>query len=116
MDRKQQPDGAAVGVGFNASDLPDAALACIFSFIPFNERVEFAMSLPIWKEDEVDDTSKLIIGARPVYSIDFSKFNTRVARNLTDNDLRRILISVDAARYLKILKLHHCIRKCEARV
>ena len=87
--------------------LPDACLSRAFSFLPFGERVTFAMSSPAWNSEQKQDWAKLIIGATPVHEVDFG--DCRFSAKLTDADVDCILGSVDAANNLKELKLTNCI-------
>ena len=87
--------------------LPDACLSRAFSFLPFGERVTFAMSSPAWNSEQKQDWAKLIIGATPVHEIDFG--DCRFAAKLTDADVDCILGSVDATNNLEELKLTNCI-------
>jgi hypothetical protein len=95
---------------FAILQLPDAALSRVFSFLPLKIRVSFAMSLPVWKNEQTHNVIKTIIATERMESIDFLDLGYELASVLTDDDLKRILESVNAATNLKSLKLTHCLK------
>lgn len=103
---KQCPTSPA----FSILHLPDPAISRTFSFLPLNERVAFAMQLPVWKEEQTHNVIKTIIAAVPMENLDCLDL---VASGLVDSELNHILESIDAGTNLKRLKLTHCFKiKC----
>lgn len=99
----------AIQTYFPIFHLPDDALSRAFSFLPFNERIAFAMIHPLWQDVQTHHVMKTIITAgQRIRSIDFLIMGDDAASQLTDRDLKHILTSVDAVTNLTSLKLTHC--------
>ena len=82
--------------------LPDGALHCIGSFLSPIETSIFSITT---------STSYLFQNElRAIETLDFKDVSSELASRLTDDDLRSILISVDAVNNLKKLVLTNCIK------
>ena len=82
--------------------LPDGALHCIGSFLSPIETSILSITT---------STSYLFQNElRAIETLDFKDVSSELASRLTDDDLRSILISVDAVNNLKKLVLTNCIK------
>jgi len=83
--------------------LPDAVFELVSSFIPtFVDRLLLAGAVCM--------PSTSIIGIEPVRELDFVEVDKKVAARLNDNDIRRMLICIDAVNNIVSLKLTNCFR------
>ena len=86
------------------SDLPTGALAHVSSFLAAPSCALFAVALAC---REVERSSS-IIGCRWV-ALDFGDIEKDLAAKLSDQDIRDVLLSIDAVNNLKKLSLNNCI-------
>ena len=98
------------------SDLPNALLPKVASYLSNTSCVSFAMSM---SKQSLDDTSSRIPSAISIAiatasienweSIDFKDIQDVYGRTLTDNDIRWILLCIDAKNNTKSLKFTNCV-------
>ena len=84
------------------SDLPIGALSHVSSFLPsLPSRALFAVALNYYRD--IDSSSAIVGDQRDV--LDFGDIEKQLAAKLTDDDVRNILLSIDAINNLKTLRL-----------
>ena len=85
------------------SDLPIGALSHVSSYLPSNlpSRALFAVALNYYRD--IDSSSALVGDQQAV--LDFGDIEKELAVKLTDDDVRNILLSIDAVNNLKTLRL-----------
>ncbi len=82
-------------------DLPIGALAHVSSYLPSLPRALFAVALDYYRD--IDSSSAIVGGQWDV--LDFGDIEKEIAAKLNDDDVRSILLSIDAANNLKTLRL-----------
>jgi hypothetical protein len=98
--------------------MPHIILQSVASFLNFNDKISFAMSLPTWKCEVTHDVSKTIVGSdkEPTEGVVFGDHayygDHHMVRScsLTDLDVKHILVSIDAVNKLKVLEMTHCMQ------
>ena len=89
------------------SDLPIGALSHVSSYLPsLPSRAFFAVALNYYRDT---DSCSAIVGDQWDV-LDFGDIEKEQAVNLTDDDFRNILLSIDAVNNLKALRLTNCIK------
>jgi hypothetical protein len=84
-------------------NLPSSALTHIASFLAVPSRALFAVALSVTSEE-----SLTIVGTQ-CEILDFGEIHKDLAAKLTDDDIRDILIRVNAVNRVKRLRLAGCI-------
>ena len=103
--RKISPSSNSSGISL--FDLPNEALSYAASFLARPSRVMFAVAIINYLGDD-ELMCKAILGEQ--YDVlDFGEIEASLASKLTDEDLKSILICIDASTKLKKLKLTGCI-------
>lgn len=87
-------------IGFKSISLPDAGIAYVSSFLQPMERILFAAALP--------EGTRHIRGLEVIKKLDFVALDNNLKNRLTDEDLKLILINIDAREHLEELRLTHC--------
>ena len=91
-------------------DFPDTILQSIASYLPQNSCVSFAITLtPHLFSHQPSETSIAILTHHTWESIDFKDVQQLHGRSLTDNDIRWVLLCIDAQNKTKSLKFTNCI-------
>ena len=85
------------------SDLPTGALAHVSSYLAAPSRALFAVAL---NSRDVDSSSDIAGGCA---ALDFGDIEKDLAAKLSDEDIRWVLLSIDAVNNLKRLRLTNCI-------
>lgn len=90
--------------------LTDDHLVSIASYLPGTSCVNLTVALTAPSEAWLSDTSRAIISASQDSweTLDFANFGDVVANKLTDDDIRAILVCIDAKNKVKILRLRSC--------
>ena len=88
------------------NDLPDGILVGISSYLAKPSAALFAISMDT---DQQTETSKAIISATNWNVLDFGDIEKSLAAKLSDDDVDKILGSIDAVNNLHILKLAGCV-------
>ena len=83
------------------SDLPIGALSYVSSYLALPSRALFAVALNC--RDDLERCSAIVGEQRDV--LDFGDIEKQLAAKLTDDDVRNILLSIDAINNLKALRL-----------
>ena len=96
------------------TDLPNALLPNVASFLPRISCVSFAISLSRQPLDGTPSVISIAIAtasSEKWESLDFKDIQEDVygGRTLTDNDIRWVLLCVDAPKITKSLKFTNCI-------
>mmetsp|Transcript_3444 Transcript_3444/g.4998 ORF Transcript_3444/g.4998 Transcript_3444/m.4998 type:complete len:406 (+) Transcript_3444:141-1358(+) len=86
------------------SDLPTGALAHVSSFLASPSRALFAVAL-----DYRDVDSSSAIAGDDWDVLDFGEIEKELAAKISDEDIRGVLLSIDAVNNLKKLRLTNCI-------
>mmetsp|Transcript_3608 Transcript_3608/g.7598 ORF Transcript_3608/g.7598 Transcript_3608/m.7598 type:complete len:411 (-) Transcript_3608:23-1255(-) len=86
------------------SDLPTGALAHVSSYLAAPSRALFAVAL-----DHRDVDSSSAIAGDDWEALDFGDIEKDLAAKLSDDDIRGVLLSIDAVNNLKRLRLTNCI-------
>jgi len=86
------------------SDLPTGALAHVSSFLASPSRALFAVAL-----DYLDVDSSSEIAGDDWDALDFGEIEKDLAAKISDEDIRGVLLSIDAVNNLKKLRLTNCI-------
>mmetsp|Transcript_21231 Transcript_21231/g.31712 ORF Transcript_21231/g.31712 Transcript_21231/m.31712 type:complete len:313 (+) Transcript_21231:72-1010(+) len=84
------------------SDLPTGALAHVSSFLPSPSRALFAVAI------NSRDSSSAVVGNQWDV-LDFGEIEKDLAAKISDDDIRGVLLSIDAVTNLKRLRLSNCI-------
>ena len=97
------------------SDLPNALLPKVASFLPNTSCVSFAIAM---SNQSLDDISSCIpseicktiamASVESWESIDFKDIQDICGRTLTDNDIRWVLLAIDGVHKIKSLKFTNC--------
>ena len=106
--RKISPSSNSSGISL--FDLPNGALSYAANFLPRPSRAMFAVAVVNYLGDLGDDElmCKAILGEQ--YDVlDFGEIEASLASKLTDEDLKSILICIDANTNMKKMKLAGCI-------
>lgn len=108
---------------FKISDLPDEALAAVATFLPKPSRALFAVAMTT---SPTEETNQIILSLKhpkgcsngikqrfdkdkEIWStLDFADIDTTLASKLSDVDVRRVFIWIDAVHSLRTLKLTGC--------
>lgn len=86
--------------------LPGSALTLIASFLAVPSRALFAVAISTAHNNELTNADGLaIFGTEWSHILDFGEIHKDLAAKLTDNDIRDVLLSVDAVNRLKRLML-----------
>jgi hypothetical protein len=88
------------------TDLPDGILVGISSYLAKPSVALFALAM---NSSQQTETSKAIISSINWNVLDFSDIEKSLAAKLSDDDINKILKSIDAVNNLRILKLAGCI-------
>ena len=96
------------------TDLPNALLPNVASFVPRTSCVSFAIALSKQPLDDTPSVMSIAIAtasSESWESIDFKDIQqcVYVGRNLTDDDIRWVLLCVDAKKITKSLKFTNCV-------
>mmetsp|Transcript_3606 Transcript_3606/g.7592 ORF Transcript_3606/g.7592 Transcript_3606/m.7592 type:complete len:383 (-) Transcript_3606:10-1158(-) len=86
------------------SNLPTGALAHVSSYLAAPSRALFAVAL-----DHRDVDSSSAIAGDDWEALDFGDIEKDLAAKLSDDDIRGVLLSIDAVNNLKRLRLTNCI-------
>ena len=90
------------------TDLPDGILVSIANYLGKPSVALFAMAMKADSEQQTQ-TSKTIISSTNWNELDFSDIEKSLAAKLSDDDIDKMLKSIDAVNNLKILKLAGCV-------
>ena len=90
------------------TDLPDGILVSIANYLAKPSIALFAIAMTADSEQQTQ-TSKAIISSANWSALDFGDVEKSLAKQLSDNDIDKILRSVDAVNNLRILKLAGCV-------
>eukprot|EP00984_Skeletonema_dohrnii_P020594 scaffold10077_cov83-Skeletonema_dohrnii-CCMP3373.AAC.2 len=85
------------------SDLPTGTLAYVSSYLPAPSRALFAVAL------NHRDSSSAIVGNHQWDVLDFGEIEKDLAAKISDDDMRGVLLYIDAVNNLKRLRLTNCI-------
>ena len=88
------------------SDLPIGALSHVLSYLPLPSRALLAVALNYYHDI---DSCSAIVGDQRGDVLDFGDIEKELAAKLTDHDVKRILLSINATNNLKTLRLTNCI-------
>ena len=102
-NKRQKTNGAVLYI----TDLPDGILVGISSYLAKPSVALFAMAMN--STSQPTQTSKAIISSTNWNVLDFSDIEKSLASKLSDNDIAKILRSIDAVNSLEILKLVGCV-------
>ena len=93
------------------TDLPDGLLVGVSSYLAKPSAVLFALSMTADSDQQKEtETSKgAIISSIDWNVLDFSDIEKSLAAKLSDDDISKILRSIDAVNNLKVLKLAGCV-------
>lgn len=86
---------------FDIKHLPDVACSNVASYISFIESLIFAAAMP-------QSATPSIIGTVPIRELDFLDLDSKVTKRLNDNDMKSILLRINAVNRLVSLKLTNC--------
>ena len=86
------------------SDLPIGALSHVSSFLVLSSRALFAVALNYCSD--IDSSSAIVSDQRDAF--DFGDIEKELAAKLTDDDVKGVLLSIDAINNLKTLRLTNC--------
>eukprot|EP00984_Skeletonema_dohrnii_P027837 scaffold17530_cov78-Skeletonema_dohrnii-CCMP3373.AAC.1 len=87
------------------SDLPTGTLAQVSSYLPAPSRALFAVAL-----NHRRDISSAIVGNHHQWDVlDFGEIEKDLAAKISDDDIRGVLMCIDAVNNLKRLRLTNCI-------
>jgi len=87
------------------SDLPSGILAHAASFLAEPSRVLFAVALD---ENSTNKRSSAIVGSH-WDTLDFGGIENELAVKLSDDDIKKVLLCIDAVNKVKRLKLTNCV-------
>ena len=90
------------------ADLPDGLVVGISSYLAKPSVVLFAMAMNS-NDSQPTQTSKAIISNCSWDTLDFNDVEKSLAAKLLDDDIDKVLRSIDAVNNLKILKLAGCV-------
>lgn len=85
------------------NSLPDAALERVASFMSRENSLLFAAAMSQY-------AAQSILGSEPVQELDFVGIDKKLAKRLNDNDIRDILIRIDAINNVVRLKMTNCVK------
>ena len=91
------------------NDLPDGILVGISSYLAKPSAALFSFVFSPNSQQTETETSKAIISATNWSVLDFGDIEKSLAVELSDNDIDKILRSIDAVNNLQILKLAGCV-------
>ena len=108
--KRRQPSTGKSAL-LSLSDLPSGILAHAASFLapPSSpSRALFAIALDENSAVKPNERSSAIVGNQ-CDTLDFGQIEKDLAKNLTDADIERVLLCIDAVDYVKRLKLTNCV-------
>ena len=93
------------------SDLPNAVLTHVASYLDAPTRAFFAASLAIYQDAAAasDERSSAIVD-HEWSTLDFGDIETDLVTRLSDGDISSVLMCIDAVNKIKTLKLTNCLR------
>eukprot|EP00984_Skeletonema_dohrnii_P021548 scaffold10796_cov102-Skeletonema_dohrnii-CCMP3373.AAC.5 len=91
------------------TDLPSGILAHTASFLAAPSKALFAVALDENSAVSTNDRSSAIVGSNDWDTLDFGKIEKELAIKLTDYDIGKVLLCIDAVNSVKRLKLTNCI-------
>ena len=105
---KRQRTDTSSNNELHINDLSDGLLVGIASYLAKPSVALFAIAMKP-NNSHPSETSRAIISSTSWNVLDFSDIEKSLASKLSDNDIDKILRSIDAVNNLKILKLAGCI-------
>ena len=104
-NKRQRTTGAVLRI----TDLPDGLLDGISSYLAKPSVVLFAISMSADDSEQQTQTSKAIISSINWSVLDFGDIEKSLSAKLSDDDIDKMLKSIDAVNNLHILKLAGCV-------
>ena len=106
--RLSTADGSSQGRRY-LTDLPSGILAHVASFLAAPSKVLFAVALDENSAAQPNERSSAIVGNQ-WDTLDFGEIERELAARLTDLDIEKVLLCIDAVNRVKRLKLTNCIK------
>ena len=106
--RLSAADGDSLGARF-ITDLPSGVLAHAASFLAAPSRALFAIALNKNSAALPNERSSAIVG-NEWDTLDFGQIEQDLAEKLSDDDVEKVLLCINAVHKLKKLRMTHCLK------